>query len=97
MFASAVGTEQDPHNVRVRQFRRGVQSALAWTRDLDTWELRHSFVSILSDHGARLQDISDMVGHSGTSVTESVYRQQIRPAITAGAEAMDEIFSTDAG
>ena len=33
-----------------------------------------------------------LIGHSGTSVTEAVYRQQIRPALTKGAEAMDEIF-----
>ena len=51
----------------------------------DQWaprELRHSFVSILSAHGVRIEDISDLVGHSGTTVTESVYRHEIRPALT---------------
>lgn len=33
-------------------------------------ELRHSFVSILSAHGGRIEDISDLMGHSGTSVTK---------------------------
>ena len=28
------------------------------------------------------EDISDLVGHSGTTVTESVYRHEIRPALT---------------
>jgi hypothetical protein len=27
-------------------------------------------------------------------VTETVYRQEIRPALTKGAEAMDKIFKT---
>ncbi|MBB4931272.1 integrase [Lipingzhangella halophila] len=55
-------------------------------------ELRHSFVSLMSDSGVRLEDIARLVGHSGTSVTETVYRKQIRPVITGGAEAMDGIF-----
>jgi hypothetical protein len=32
------------------------------------------------------------VGHTSTAVTETVYRQQIRPVIVEGAEAMDRIF-----
>ena len=50
-------------------------------------------MSILSAHGVRIEDISDLMGHSGTSVTETVYRHEIRPALTTGAEAMDRIFS----
>jgi integrase len=56
-------------------------------------ELRHSFVSILSAHGVRIEDISDLVSHSGTTVTESVYRHEIRPALTTGATAMNKILS----
>jgi hypothetical protein len=29
---------------------------------------------------------------SGTTVTEEVYRKQIRPVITEGAEVMDRLF-----
>ena len=36
--------------------------------------------------------ISRLVGHSGTTVTETVYRKQIRPVITDGAETMDRLF-----
>ena len=39
-----------------------------------------------------LEDISRLVGHAGTIVTEKVYRKQIRPVLLAGAEAMDGIF-----
>jgi excisionase family DNA binding protein len=56
-------------------------------------ELRHSFVSILSASGVRIEDISDLMGHSGTSVTETVYRHEIRPALTTGATAMSKILS----
>ena len=41
----------------------------AWTPR----ELRHSLVSILSVHDVRLKDITDLVGHSSTPVTETVY------------------------
>jgi hypothetical protein len=36
--------------------------------------------------------ISQLVGHRGTSVTEIVYRHQIRPVIQTGATVMDELF-----
>ena len=42
----------------------------------------------LSASGVRIEDISDPVGHSGTAVTESVYRHEIRSAPTTGATAM---------
>ncbi len=93
MFASAVGTELDAANVR-RAFRRVLAEVPGvvpgeWTPR----ETRHSFVSLLSDSGLSLEEISRLVGHSGTSVTEAVYRKQIRPVIQTGAVAMDRIFS----
>ncbi|GII33458.1 hypothetical protein Pmi06nite_69000 [Planotetraspora mira] len=51
--------------------------------------MRHSFVSLLSDSGVTLEGIAPLVGHSGTAVTETVYRKQIRPVLLGGAEAMD--------
>ena len=52
-----------------------------------------------SDHGPvalrpgfPLEEISRLVGHSGTAVTEEVYRKQIRPVIQTGAVVMDGIF-----
>lgn len=39
-----------------------------------------------------LEDISQLVGHVSTSVTETVYRHEIRPALTKGAAAMDKIL-----
>ncbi|NBE99504.1 hypothetical protein FE391_38350 [Nonomuraea sp. KC401] len=49
-------------------------------------------MSVLSDSGVPIEDISRLVGHSDTVVTETVYRHQIRPVIMLGAAAMDKIF-----
>ena len=58
--------------------RRDLRRALALVPGLDPgdWtprELRHSFVSLLSDAGVPLGEIAQLVGHSGTTVTELVY------------------------
>ena len=41
------------------------------------------------------EEISRLVGHSSSNVTETVHRHQIRPVITIGAEAMDKIFANE--
>jgi integrase len=92
VFASKVGTALDPSHVR-RDFRRAIAGAghvdpALWTPR----ELRHSFVSLLSDSGVPLEEISRLVGHSSTAVTELVYRKQIRPVVQTGAVVMDSIF-----
>jgi integrase len=48
-------------------------------------ELRHSLVSVLSDAGVPVEEISRLVGHTGTTVTELVYRHQLKPAIQSSA------------
>lgn len=55
-------------------------------------ELRHTFVSLLSDHGVPIEKISDLVGHADTATTRLVYRHQLKPVIKDGAEAMSDIF-----
>lgn len=92
VFASLVGTPLDSHNVR-RAFRKIVKDAGLTAGDWTPREMRHSLVSLLSDCGVPLEDIARLVGHSGTAVTEAVYRKQIRPVLLNGAEAMDRIFT----
>jgi integrase len=77
--ADVVG-DDDRHHVGGRGFAELCQ------------KLRHSFVSLLSDGGMPIEQISLLVGHSGTTVTELVYRKQIRPVIQNGATVMDELF-----
>ena len=97
VFPTRVGTAMDKDNAR-----RGFRAALSKVPELDAeeWtprELRHSFVSLLSDSGMALEEISRLVGHSGTSVTELVYRHQIRPVMQTGAVAMDALFGPENG
>jgi integrase len=92
VFASEVGTKLDAANVR-RAFRRIAGEAGLAAKDWTPRELRHSFVSLLSDDGMPIERISRLVGHSGTTVTELVYRKQIRPIMEDGATAMNRIFS----
>ena len=83
MFRREEGTPLDRWQVR-KEFQKIAKAA--WLGGARTpRELRHSFVSILSAHDVRLEDISDLVGHSSTAVTETVYRHEIRPALTKGA------------
>jgi integrase len=42
-------------------------------------EVRHSFVPLHSDSGVPIPEISRLVGHRSTFVTETVYRKQLRP------------------
>nr|WP_281170559.1 site-specific integrase [Actinokineospora enzanensis] len=91
VFTTQVGTALDAHNVR-RAFRRIVKAAKLNPKDWTPRELRHSFVSLLSDAGTPIEVISRLVGHSGSAVTERVYRHQLRPVIEDGARTMDGIF-----
>ncbi|WP_147260615.1 tyrosine-type recombinase/integrase [Pseudonocardia hierapolitana] len=91
VFASEVGTETSAGNVR-RAVRRILRAAGLKAEEWTPRELRHSFVSLLSDGGVPIERISRLVGHTGTTVTEKVYRHQLRPVIEHGAVAMDRIF-----
>jgi integrase len=91
VFCTSVGTALDAANVR-RSFRRITKAAGLG----DSWtprELRHSFVSIMSDNGVPIEQIADLVGHRTTIVTQKVYRHQLKPVISTGATAMNAIFS----
>ncbi|MEV4927881.1 site-specific integrase [Streptomyces roseoverticillatus] len=95
VFPTETGERRSALNVR-RNFRSllkeaGFQNPKEWT----SRELRTSFVSLLSDHGIPIEVIARLVGHHGTDTTEKVYRKQLRPIISEGAEAMDEIFRND--
>jgi integrase len=91
VFASQTGTQLDASHVR-RSFKAVTRKAGLgenWTPR----ELRHSFVSLMSDSGVPIETIADLVGHASTAVTEEVYRHQLKPVITKGAETMNTIFT----
>ena len=91
MFASAsapAGRGERPSRVPPVAPRPD-SNAAEWTPR----ELRHSFVSLLSDTGVPIEQIARLVGHTGgTTVTETVYRKQLRPVIEDGAVAMNGMF-----
>ena len=91
VFASAVGTPLDRHNV-LREFRKITQAA-GLGSEWAPREMRHTFVSLLSSNGTALEDIADLVGHRGTATTETVYRKVIVPELRRGAEVMDRLFT----
>jgi integrase len=92
VFCTSVGTPLDAGNVR-RMFKDVCKSAGIG----DNWtprELRTSFVSLMSHRGVSNEEIARLVGHRSTRVTETVYRREVRPVITTGAEVMDQIFDS---
>jgi integrase len=92
VFASAIGTPLDAANVR-REFRKITEAAglgPGWApRDL-----RHTFVSLMSADGVPIEEIARLAGHNRTATTELVYRHELRPVITTGAEVMDRILNS---
>ena len=90
VFSTRTGGALDAANVR-RDFKASCKTAKIgkhWTPR----ELRHSFVSLMSSSGVPVEEIARLAGHSNTRTTEVVYRRELRPVLTAGAEAMDRIF-----
>ena len=91
VFTSHHGAALDAANVR-KMFKRVCAEAGigdGWTPR----ELRTSFVSLLSHHGVPVEEIARLVGHASTRTTEIVYRRELRPVITTGAEIMDQLFT----
>jgi integrase len=90
VFATATGAALDAGNVR-KMFRAVCRSAGIG----DQWtprELRHSFVSVMSDRGMATEEIARLVGHSSSRTTEVVYRHELRPVIRPGAEITNKVF-----
>jgi integrase len=90
VFSTRTGAPLDAANVR-REFRAACKAAKIgenWTPR----ELRHSFVSLMSSSGVPVEEIARLAGHSNTRTTEVVYRRELRPVLTTGAEAMDRLF-----
>ena len=90
VFASRVGTPLTANNV-IRAFRLITKKA-GLGEDWTPREMRHTFVSVLSANGVPVESIALLAGHDRTATTESVYRHEIRPALTQGAEVMAKIF-----
>jgi len=90
VFATRTGRELDAANVR-REFRKACTAAgvgPGWTPR----ELRHTGISLLSLGGLPVEEIARIAGHSSTRTTEVVYRRELRPVITGGAQTVDRLL-----
>jgi len=92
VFTNHRGAALDAGNVR-KMFKRICAEAGTG----DGWtprELRTTFVSLMSHQGVAIEEIARLAGHATTRTTEIVYRRELRPVITTGAEIMDQLFAT---
>lgn len=91
VFTTHNGAGLDAGNVR-KMFKR-VCTAAGIGDDWTPRELRTSFVSLMSHRGVSTGEIARLAGHASTRTTEVVYRRELRPVITTGAEVMDKVFN----
>jgi integrase len=77
---------------RRRDFKRlcrraDIDDADDWT----TYDLRHSFASLVSDQVDDLRKVADLMGHSNTRTTEG-YRHQVRVALPHAIKAWNQLL-----
>ena len=90
VFTSHHGAALDAGNVR-KMFKASAPRPGSGTAGPPR-ELRTTFVSLMSHQGVSIEEIARLVGHATTRTTEIVYRRELRPVITTGAEIMDQLF-----
>ena len=92
VFTTAFGTAMDAPTSGVT-FRRALHLVLRHrSGGVDTTRAA-AFVRLgVVGRGVPLEEISRLVGHSGTTVTELVYRHQLKPVLQTGATVMNQLF-----
>jgi integrase len=93
-FCTRNGTPMTLSNLR-RAFRQLCERA-GLGRDWTTYELRHSFVSLVSDQLDDLVKVADLAGHVDTRTTQG-YRHAVRPSLPHAIEAWDRLLYVTAG
>ncbi len=89
VFCTRSGTPMTMSNLR-RAFRQLCERA-GLGSDWTTYELRHSFVSLVSDQLDDLVKVADLAGHVDTRTTEG-YRHSVRPSLPHAIEAWDRLL-----
>lgn len=93
VFCTRNGTPFKLGNLR-RDFRKLCQRA-GLGDDWTTYELRHSFVSLVSDQLDDLVKVADLAGHKDTRTTQG-YRHRVRPSLPHAIEAWDSLLAGQA-
>ena len=89
VFGTRNGTPMAISNLR-RAFNELSERA-GLGSDWTTYELRHSFVSLVADQLDDLVKVADLAGHVDTRTTEG-YRHQVRPSIPHAIEAWNRLL-----
>jgi integrase len=89
VFCTRNGTPMTKSNMR-RAFQALCKNA-GLGEDWTTYELRHSFVSIVSDQLDDLVKVADLAGHVDTRTTEG-YRHNVRPSLPHAVEAWNQLL-----
>jgi integrase len=92
VFSTSRGGPMYATDVRM-EFKRITEKA-APGRDWTPRELRHTFVSLLSDSGVPIEQIADAVGHFSSRTTEVAYRHQLGPVTRTAAIALGPLFES---
>lgn len=91
VFCTRTGTPMTMSNLR-RAFQQLCRRAGLGT-DWTTYELRHSFVSLVADQLDDLVKVADLAGHVDTRTTDG-YRHAVRPALPHAIEAWDRLLAS---
>ena len=89
MFCTRNGTPMTMSNLR-RAFQQLCARA-GLGSDWTTYELRHSFVSLVADQLDDLVKVADLAGHVDTRTTEG-YRHAVRPSLPHAIDAWDQLL-----
>jgi integrase len=90
VFCTRNGTPISVSNLR-RDFRRLCERAGLPGKDWTTYELRHSFVSLVSDQLGDLTKVADLAGHADTKTTEG-YRHTVRTSLPHAVDAWESLL-----
>jgi integrase len=90
VFCTRTGTAQSLSNLR-RAFQQLCDRAGLMGEEWTTYELRHSFVSLVADQLDDLVKVADLVGHADTRTTQG-YRHAVRPSLPHAIEAWDRLL-----
>ena len=90
VFCTRNGTPMTLSNLR-RAFQQLCDRA-GLGRDWTTYELRHSFVSLVADQLDDLVKVADLAGHVDTRTTQG-YRHAVRPSLPHAIGAWDRLLA----
>lgn len=90
VFPTSNGTPMTMSNLR-RAFKTLCKNT-GLGDDWTTYELRHSFVSLVSDQLDDLVKVADLAGHVDMRTTEG-YRHSVRPALPHAVEAWNGLLA----